>query len=53
MNEDAYLRYAFDQRFRVPVLPDAYILEYRINGQVGRWPESGQVPHPLAQLARA
>lgn len=40
MNEDAYLRYAFDQRFRVPVLPDAYILEYRINGQVGRWPAS-------------
>ncbi|GAA2511309.1 hypothetical protein Ahu01nite_067480 [Winogradskya humida] len=39
MNEDAYLKYLADQGFRVPFLPDAYILEWRVNGQSGRWPE--------------
>lgn len=37
MSEDSYLKYTADQGFRIPILPDAYILEYRINGRARRW----------------
>ncbi|MGH3926950.1 MAG: hypothetical protein ACRDTT_29465, partial [Pseudonocardiaceae bacterium] len=38
MSEQSYVRYWFDQGTRAPVLPDGYILEYKINGRIGRWP---------------
>ncbi|MEV6634863.1 hypothetical protein AB0M54_29355 [Actinoplanes sp. NPDC051470] len=44
MNEDAYVKYTADQGFRIPFLPDAYILEYRINDRVRRWPARQAVP---------
>jgi hypothetical protein len=41
MNMPSYARYAWDQNFRVPAMPDDYILEYRVNGVVRRWPAEG------------
>jgi hypothetical protein len=38
MSKGSYARYALANRGRVPLLPDAYVLEYSINGQPGRWP---------------
>jgi hypothetical protein len=37
MNEPSYVKYCVDQQGRFPILPDAYILEYTINGQRRRW----------------
>ena len=41
MNMPSYGKYAWDQGFRVPFMPDDYILEYTVNGVVRRWPTQG------------
>lgn len=42
MNEPSYIKYMADQGLgRFPGDPTAYILEYKVNGIVGRWPSDG------------
>jgi hypothetical protein len=48
MNESSYVMYALKQRGKVPILPDQYILEYRVNGTLRRWPAA---PNPADALA--
>ncbi|MFG1604998.1 hypothetical protein [Actinoplanes sp. NPDC049265] len=52
MNEDAYLKYTADQGFRIPFLPDAYILEYKVNGRVRRWPNQSSAPSASGSTMR-
>jgi hypothetical protein len=41
MNMPSYIKYAFDQGLKVPIMPDDYILEYTVNGVTKRWPAQG------------
>ncbi|MGW1363076.1 hypothetical protein ACWCQP_37415 [Streptomyces chartreusis] len=38
MNEPSYIKYALDERGKIPLLPNDYVLEYTINGRQNRWP---------------
>jgi hypothetical protein len=37
MGLSSYGRYWFDQRARVPIAPENYLLQYTINGQLRHW----------------
>lgn len=41
MDERSYVKYVLQSGGKVPVLPDRYILEYKINGRTRRWPTAG------------
>ncbi len=48
MSMGSYFKYSWDQGFKVPLMPDDYILEYTVNGKPGRWPAQGstsRAPH--------